>query len=198
MFSALNSEQATIISALFGVVGTVIGLLLGAAIQSIGKGIDRRRERFAVYDFGCELVLNVRHMACSFGNFEELKVLIVFGSVVPQVIAKEMDWYLDWSRKNDPGVAINGMWLKQALSNLEVAVQDVRGDVKVRSGSEDSPFSDRSDSFLALSGSVSGCVRYCDYLLWLFFIRGGLRTALKVLRARSPIDLWRVFRGRPN
>jgi type II secretory pathway pseudopilin PulG len=193
----LTETELKLLAASFGVIGTVLGILLGAGVQSVTNSINRRRERRAVIQFGYELVINIRSMVSEFKEFESLTLHIAFKTVLPKLLEEELDFYLDWSRKTDSSVAINTMWLKQAILNLTGSLNALKQDVIDRTDNQRSPVSKKSNSVLAVSSDAYGALRYCDYLLWHFFWHGGWGVRLKILRRGMFWELKTTHADRP-
>ena len=175
------SLDPKIIAALIGVIGTFFGMLIGYGIQSMSNFYAQRNERLSLLKYGYELILNVRHTAIEYSDPEKIMDNSLSSIVIPKVLKKEIDYYLEWSRKIDPSVAINTMWLKQGIDNLSTSVLDLKDENIRRVKENQSPLSLKNNYIYNVQASAAGVKRYSNYILWHIFWNADLLTMLKIL-----------------
>lgn len=193
---SLTETELKLVAAGLGLVGTVVGLLLGAGIQAVTSKFSRRREKQALVAYANELVLNIKNILAEYLEPEKALPCVRMNIVFPKIVLDEIETLRDSARKVSPRLAIDSMWLSQACKNLETAIFDLSAEIKKRKEAGDDEIRLKHDKVLIVVSSALGVQKFCNLILAKNFLQDGITSNLRTLRHLGAHELFSSYKKR--
>ena len=109
-------------AALITAISTIIGVVVGASLQSLHTTAEFRRKRSAAIVACAATLLEVRRIYTQQLGPEYLRLLWDSGERIPNFVQPQLDTVIKSLSEYEPFLVANVLWLKQAAANVDQSI----------------------------------------------------------------------------